>query len=71
MKTMIVGGGRRSADHFARPGLGGHFRRRASLPSPVDVLQHHDRVVHDDAEPHGEPHEGEQVQRNPVDQLSG
>ena len=54
-----------------RPLEDGAVPRASGLPSPVDVLEHHDRVVHDEAEGHREPHEGQDVEgeSREVDQV--
>ena len=67
-------GGRQNREHhFA----GSHFGSRGgilpALPASVHVLQDHDRVVDDEAEPQRQPHEREQIERESpeVDQIQG
>ena len=55
-------GGDGAPDLARAPHRGGH-RRRAGVLAAVDRLEHHDRVVHQHADPEHQPHHRQHVQR--------
>jgi hypothetical protein len=55
------GGGDHGEGDLAHPVEGGLLRRLPGLDPPVDVLQHHDGVVHHEADGQGEAEQGDDV----------